>query len=40
MATTPAMIVGRELGSIEILLLMPDPGILTAIGNSQVYPGG
>jgi hypothetical protein len=34
------MIVGRELGSMEILLLLPEAGNLTSIVNSQVYPGG
>jgi hypothetical protein len=39
-ATIPAMIVGRELGSMKILLLLPELGNPTSIVNSQVYPGG
>jgi hypothetical protein len=39
-ATTPAMIVGRELGSMKILLMLPNLGILKSVVNSQVYPGG
>jgi hypothetical protein len=39
-ATIPATIVGRELGSMKILLVLPDLGNLTSVANSQVYPGG
>jgi hypothetical protein len=34
------MIVGRELGSMRILVLLPTLGNLTSVENSQVYPGG